>query len=376
MAPSNFRLSPHQRGLNPNRPLAARRAALTALAAVACWAVLAVGAEGQTSAATDRAALVAFYDTCSEGVPWRNSANWKTARPLSEWYGVTTDAAGRVTRLELSRNWINCYSFPVDLGSLANLQVLNLSQNNIRGSIPVELGNLANLQVLNLSGTVVTGPIPVELGDLANLQVLNLGGAYLVTGAFPVGSFANLQVLNLAETGVSGSILVELGNLANLQRLELSYAWGLSGRLPPGLLSAPLRELDIMVTQACAPNEWWGWLKTIEFTGRLCDDWIATIDVAVVYTPAARDAAGGAAEIAALIDLWVAENNQYYAAGGVRHRVELVGRSEVSYVESGRGLDDIRRLENPSDGHMDEAHALRDRVGADLVHLNRRRGPA
>ena len=52
----------------------------------------------------------------------------------------------------------------------------------------------------------------------------------------------------------------------------------------------------------------------------------------------------------------------------MRHRLALVARSEVAHAETG-GFLDIRRLRDPSDGHLDEAHALRDRVGADLVHV-------
>ena len=45
---------------------------------------------------------------------------------------------------------------------------------------------------------------------------------------------------------------------------------------------------------------WESRLEEIEFIGRLCeDDPDVTIDVAVVYTPAAREAAGGAASIEA-----------------------------------------------------------------------------
>ena len=94
-----------------------------------------------------------------------------------------------------------------------------------------------------------------------------------------------------------------------------------------------------------------------------------TVDVAVVYTSAARADAGGAAEIATEIDLMVAETNRIYEVSGVRHRVALTGRSEVRYVGTGDARRDLERLADPSDGHMDEAHALRDRVGADLVHL-------
>ena len=41
----------------------------------------------------------------------------------------------------------------------------------------------------------------------------------------------------------------------------------------------------------------------------------------------------------------------------------------MAYAETGNSLVDLRRFENPDDGHMDGVHALRDRVGADLAHL-------
>ena len=94
-----------------------------------------------------------------------------------------------------------------------------------------------------------------------------------------------------------------------------------------------------------------------------------TIDVAVVYTPAAREAAGGVAAIEAEIDLRIAEANQAYAMSEVHHRVALVERSETPYAETGDSRLDLNRLYDPSDGHMDRVHALRDQVGADLVHL-------
>ena len=84
--------------------------------------------------------------------------------------------------------------------------------------------------------------------------------------------------------------------------------------------------------------------------------------------PRARRA-GGAAAIAAVIDLMVAEANQAYAASAVNHRLALVEMSEVAYTETGTSGLDMDRLADPADGHMDEVHALRDRVGADLVHL-------
>ena len=93
------------------------------------------------------------------------------------------------------------------------------------------------------------------------------------------------------------------------------------------------------------------------------------IDVMVVYTPLARRQQGGRAAIEALIDLLVAETNQAYANSGVIHRIRLVLREEVDYVEDGDSSIDLHRLANYPDRYMDHIHTLRDRYTADLVHI-------
>ena len=97
------------------------------------------------------------------------------------------------------------------------------------------------------------------------------------------------------------------------------------------------------------------------------------IDVMVVYTPLAKRREGGRAAIEALIDLFVVETNQAYAISGVVHRIKLVLREEVDYIEDGNSLIDLNRLKNDSDGYMDDVHELRDLYAADLVHIG---GPA
>ena len=416
-------------------------------------------------ASPDAAVLEALYEATG-GADWTDRTNWLTDAPPGEWYGVTTDGAGRVTGLDVRDNGLTG-AIPAALGGLTDLETLNLSQNGLTGAIPDALGDLTDLEYLSLIYNDLTGPIPAALGRLTNLEGLSLYGNGL-TGAIPsaLGRLANLEVLHVDSNGLTGAVPAALGNLTNLEyldlgrndlsdaipdtlgnltnlkylnlhrngltgaipsalgrltnleylhlggnaltgaipdtfgnltnleelwlygndltgsvsswlgnltrlrRLDLSYLWGVSGMLPPGLRSAgSLERLDVAVTQACAPAAWREWLATIEFTGRLCGDEAVTVDVAVVYTPAAREAAGGAAAIEAVIDLMVAETNQAYAASGVRHRVALAGRAEVQYVETGSSSLDLDRLSEPSDGHLDEAHTLRDRVGADLVHL-------
>ena len=369
-----------------------------------------------TTETSDRAALEALYDATG-GPDWTDNTNWKTSAPLGEWHGVTTDIDGRVNWLNLGGNELSG-SIPGDLGDLANLRELHLPGNELSGSIPGDLGDLANLRELHLPGNELSGSIPGDLGDLANLQVLDLAvndltgpipaalgrlenlewlvlGGNELSGAIPaalgdlanlqylylesnelngaipaaLGDLANLQELSLHENELTSRLPPELGNLANLERLDLSYNWGLSGPLPAGLEQSALEELDIFMTQTCAPASWDEWLPTIEFWGPSCEaEPDVTIDVAVVYTPAAREWAGGGAAVEAAIDLMIAETNEAYAASGVQQRLALVGRSEVPYTEENPDLD-LDRLADPSDGHMDEVHALRDRTGADLVHL-------
>jgi hypothetical protein len=95
----------------------------------------------------------------------------------------------------------------------------------------------------------------------------------------------------------------------------------------------------------------------------------STVHVMVVYTPAARAGAGGAPAINDLISLGVGETNQAYANSNVIQRLRLVHTAEVSYAESGDLDIDLQRLTDPSDGFMDEVHALRDLYGADVVQL-------
>ena len=304
-----------------------------------------LSADAQGSVGTDRAALEALYDA-TDGENWTESTNWKSSAPLGEWHGVTM-GLGRVWGLDLSSNGL-AGSLPSALGNLTTLRLLRLGGNSLTGAIPSTLGSLVNLEDLVLAWNDLTGPIPDELGNLTNLRFLEL-----------------------RENNLSGPIPVQLGKLVNLQLLWLADNWGLTGPLPSGLQSAPLRWLNIFVTQACAPGDWKDRLKKIHtFLGRLCEQAPnVMIDVAVVYTRAARETLGGKPAIEALIDLMIAETNSAYQTSDVHHRLTLVAREEVAYAETGDSGVDITRLIDPDDGHMDEVHSLRDRVGADLLSL-------
>ena len=275
-----------------------------------------------------------------------------------------------LTRLDLRENDLS-EPIPAALGNLTRLRELDLGRNGFTGAIPTELGNLTGLRRLDLGRNRLTGAIPAELGRLTGLRELVLGGNDLAPGPLPawLEGLDGLTELSLSRANVTGPVPPWLDDLADLRQVDLSYNWNLSGPLPSDLDLSHLDRLDVFGTRACAPAAWLTWLGAIDFAGATCEAQPDLIDLAVFHTPAARDAAGGSEAIDAAIDLYVAETNQAFAESGVRTRVALVAREEVHYVEAGAYDVDIERLEDPSDSHLDGVHAVRDRVGADLVHL-------
>lgn len=95
----------------------------------------------------------------------------------------------------------------------------------------------------------------------------------------------------------------------------------------------------------------------------------STIDVLVFYTPDARTAAGSDAAAQTRIALGISETNTAYANSGVTPRLRLVGAELTTYTESGNLSTDLSAFRNTGDGAMDEVHARRNALGADMMVL-------
>jgi hypothetical protein len=100
-----------------------------------------------------------------------------------------------------------------------------------------------------------------------------------------------------------------------------------------------------------------------------CGDPASFIDVLIIYTGAARYAAGGTSGIEAEINEAIAVTNQSYSNSEVTHRLRLVHTNEVRYWESGIAELDHDRLRGTQDGFLDCVHALRNTYAADVVVL-------
>ena len=117
-------------------------------------------------------ALVDFYNQ-TNGANWDINTNWNTDQLINTWYGVVV-LNGQVEQLDLSRNQLDG-SIPASLGDLTNLEILYLWGNELTGSIP-DLSHLTSLLQLNLSRNQLYGSIPASLGNLTNLRLLYIWG--------------------------------------------------------------------------------------------------------------------------------------------------------------------------------------------------------
>jgi len=181
---------------------------------------------------TECEALVALYNS-TDGANWEVNWRWNVTDTPCSWYGVGC-SGGHVSKIDLSGNQLSG-SIPTELGNLSNLRWLWLYSNELTGSIPRELGNLSYLRELHLGGNQLTGSIPSELGNLSYLRELHLSPNEL-TGSIPseLGNLSNLRWLYLSHNELTSSIPSELGNLSNLRWLYLSHN-ELTGSIPTEL---------------------------------------------------------------------------------------------------------------------------------------------
>ncbi len=205
--------------------MAARFACAARLAAIVVF-VLVLGPAARIASAAipaaERQALLDLYNATT-GDGWTDSTGWGGgAGSECGWHGVRCNSGETtVVWLDLSDNNL-VGTIPASIGNLTGLEVLNLSFNGISGTIPGEVGNLVNLTSLSLSGNQLTGAIPAELADLSALQRLALSHNEL-NGALPswLGEMTGLTYINLGSNSFTGPIPEELGNLTHLEGLVL-----------------------------------------------------------------------------------------------------------------------------------------------------------
>eukprot|EP00249_Psilotum_nudum_P035170 c55291_g1_i1 orf=84-602(+) len=150
------------------------------------WALAWKQANGQSG--TDADFLLAFKETAVVEDPTGVLNTWvrSSAKPPCDWRGVECDTQERA-------------------GGIAVVRALDLSNQDIKGTLWKQMGNLKFLRFLNLQGNRLSGPLIYELSQLYVLQVLDLSNNEL-TGEVPedFGYLKYLTTLKLAGNKLEG----------------------------------------------------------------------------------------------------------------------------------------------------------------------------
>lgn len=194
--------------------------------------------DDETCLPTDRTALLEFKNGLND--PDRVLSSWR-GMDCCRWRGVVCDnVTGAVTVVDLHHGGAGSLSGEIrpSLLRIKSLKYLDLS-SNMFGEIPIPafIGSIKNLQYLNLSNAGFSGPIPPTLGNLSSLQFLDVSGSGfpgLVVNDFRwVSGLVSLKILDMSSVDlslVSSNWLEMLNMLPHLTELHLS-ACGLSGSI-------------------------------------------------------------------------------------------------------------------------------------------------
>lgn len=185
----------------------------------------------QCSNINDYKALRGLY-LSTNGDMWKNRTGWPSyadflANPtptsntnMDNWYGVEC-VNFRVQILNLPNNNLNG-SLEQTFNLLGNVEEVNLSGNQLKGAIITNIINLIKLENLDLSNNLFSGSLPYGFSLFSNLRVLNISRNNF-NDVLPIdfGSMSNLNVLNLANNSFTDSLANVIGNMKNLTSLQL-----------------------------------------------------------------------------------------------------------------------------------------------------------
>eukprot|EP00238_Polyblepharides_amylifera_P008541 CAMPEP_0196598512 /NCGR_PEP_ID=MMETSP1081-20130531/94362_1 /TAXON_ID=36882 /ORGANISM="Pyramimonas amylifera, Strain CCMP720" /LENGTH=2025 /DNA_ID=CAMNT_0041924217 /DNA_START=263 /DNA_END=6340 /DNA_ORIENTATION=- len=140
-------------------------------------------------------------------------------------------------------HWTGGNSIPLSIGYLEKLMLLRVEDAELDGSIPESLGLLSDLKFLLLSRNHLRGVLPTTLMNLA-LEELDLSFNDL-SGTIPVVYFnsPHLRRLRMPNNQLRGG-LPSLGAMQNITLLDISNNL-LEGLLPPSPYPPQLQELHL-----------------------------------------------------------------------------------------------------------------------------------
>uniref|UniRef100_A0A199UC59 Protein kinase domain-containing protein n=1 Tax=Manihot esculenta TaxID=3983 RepID=A0A199UC59_MANES len=166
-----------------------------------------------------------------------SSPLYNFSAPVCSWQGLLCDAKENVLGLVTSGYGLYGPIPDNTIGKLNKLQTLDLSNNKIT-ALPSDFWSLGSLTTLNLSSNQISGSLTNNIGNFAVLESLDLSSNNF-SGEIPaaMSSLSRLRVLKLDGNGFQGSIPLEILNCRSLTLIDISLN-KLEGSLPDGFAAA------------------------------------------------------------------------------------------------------------------------------------------
>ena len=206
--------------------------------------------------ALSMAALKELY-YATGGASWTNNSGWDHMSDYcSEWFGVVCDRSGQIVSIDLSENELSG-TLPSSIFKTPSLKVLNVAGNpdlkctfqgleqasgleillfdDVRLESTDGISKGTSLSEVHLSNNDLTGTFPSELLELTLLTYLSLEFNKL-RGRIPaeISRLTSLELLRLDGNDISGQIPAAIGSLQQLRVLSLEDNH-LTGTLPDEL---------------------------------------------------------------------------------------------------------------------------------------------
>lgn len=169
------------------------------------------------------------------------SSRWLSGDHECRWAGLGCDDFNQLRTIDLTGQDIQG-TLPVELTNFQLLQGIGLSWNKFRGSIPEEIGEMPHLLNLELHYNQLSGSLPSNLENSKNLQLVNLGSNAL-TGSIPesIGHMSNIKGLFLQDNSLTGAIPSSLSQVSLLSKFYRPCGYS------QGIILTPVFCLDYSV---------------------------------------------------------------------------------------------------------------------------------
>lgn len=167
---------------------------------------------------------------------------------------IPRSVIGSMKRMQIYLN-LSCNSLtgvvPDELGEMEMIQAIDISNNKLSGIIPRTLGGCKNLLSLDISGNRLSGPLAVEaFTGMDFLTSLNLSKNE-INGSLPsdLAKMKRLSLLDLSNNHLTGKIPGSFGNFSSLKHLNLSFNH-LEGHVPEKGIFVNIDSSSLMGNEA------------------------------------------------------------------------------------------------------------------------------